>query len=209
MTAVCSTHEGKVVYAQAYIALVLNVGELFCCKNALRDERDGDATSRRRRRQPGSVGLRSRRQHAVGACVRDDTGFALWVRAGSDVVANFGKWRFPWPKGKVTRAWVFFPIAFGPQHRDPGRFLAQDPETHERVVSRQIPVRPTSSVRSSARSVVHATRATSATQEECSSGPKRNKNLSLVPTTQQRARSLHVLKLIEHSANFATLQRRN
>ena len=95
------------MYAQAYIALVLNVGELFCCKNTLRDERDGDATSRRRRRQPGSVGLRSRRLHAVGACVRDDTGFALCVRAGSDVVANFGKWRFSWPKGKVTRAWVF------------------------------------------------------------------------------------------------------
>ena len=41
IAAVCSTNEGKVVYAQAYIALVLNVCELFCCKNALRGERDG------------------------------------------------------------------------------------------------------------------------------------------------------------------------
>ena len=31
---------------------------------------------------------------AVGACLRDDIGFALWVRAASDVVANFGNGDF-------------------------------------------------------------------------------------------------------------------
>ena len=34
----------------------------------VRSSRDGDATSRRRRRKLGSVALRSRRVHPVGAC---------------------------------------------------------------------------------------------------------------------------------------------
>jgi len=58
----------------------------------VRSSRDGDATSRRRRRQLGSVALRSRRVHPVDACPLRH-GFALWVHAGFDVAANFGKWQ--------------------------------------------------------------------------------------------------------------------
>ena len=79
--------------------------------------------------------------------VRDDMGSRCGLGAGFVVVVKSGKWHEPGQGSQGTG----FLTALGPQHRDPGRFYAQDPETLERAVSRQIPVRSTSLVRSSGR----------------------------------------------------------
>jgi len=76
--------------------------------------------------------------------VRDDMG-SRCRRQLREMAMNHGQ------KGKVARAWVF-PIT--PRPTNTGMlvvFFPQDLNTHERAVSRQIPVRSTSSVRSSGR----------------------------------------------------------
>jgi len=76
--------------------------------------------------------------------VRDDMG-SRCRRQLREMAMNHGQ------KGKIARAWVFPYHTSAYKHRDACRFFPQDLKTHERAVSRQIPVRSTSSVRSSGR----------------------------------------------------------